>query len=51
MSGMDHSPGKGSLASVASAEAVEVHTLHFSDDGMVPNNPDLPVVVLCRALG
>ncbi|MEI4234132.1 cupin domain-containing protein [Roseovarius sp. D22-M7] len=48
---MDHSPGKGNLASVASAEAIEVRTLHFADDGTVPNNPDLPAVVLCGALG
>ena len=48
---MDHGPFNGTPASVASADDIEVRTLHLADDGKVPNNPDLPVVVLCGAFG
>ncbi len=38
-------------ARVAPMDGVEVHEFRFDDDGRVPNNPALPVVLMRGALG
>ena len=36
---------------MAGAEQIVATTLRFTDDGTIPNNPDLPVVILPAAVG
>lgn len=45
-----HDPKDGA-ASVEPADEIEIETFRFQSDCTVPNNPDLPVVLMRRAFG
>ena len=42
--------GRGGVAATTPTDAVEIRTWRFADDGTVPNNPDLPAVVMRGAI-